>query len=64
MRRTPRPRVEAVRIVDMTSSNSWAEFAGVFCQTRGAFLNHEAAKAELKKEKLRIAASFAAKRAA
>ena len=33
----------------MTSSNSWAEFAGVFCQTRGAFLNHEAAKVELKK---------------
>src|ERR1700686_4613628 len=46
---TPRPRVEAVRIVDMTSSNSWAELAGVFCQTRGAFLNHEAAKVELKK---------------
>ena len=45
----PRPRIEAVRIVDMTSSNSWAEFAGVFCQTRAAFLNHEAAKAELKK---------------
>jgi predicted phage-related endonuclease len=45
----PRPRIEAVRIVDMTSSNSWAEFAGVFCQTRAAFLSHEAAKAELKK---------------
>jgi hypothetical protein len=25
----PRPRVEAVRVVDMSSSNSWAEFAGV-----------------------------------
>jgi predicted phage-related endonuclease len=45
----PRPRIEAVRIVDMTSSNSWAELAGVFCQTRPAFLNHEAAKAELKR---------------
>src|SRR6202045_438145 len=45
----PRPRIEAVRIVDMTSSNSWAEFASVFCQTRAAFLNHEAAKTELKK---------------
>ena len=33
----------------MTSSNSWAEFAGVFCETRATFLNHEAAKAELKK---------------
>src|SRR5450759_1839118 len=46
---TPRPRVEAVRIVDMSSSNSWAELAGVFCQTRAAFLEHDAAKAELKK---------------
>jgi predicted phage-related endonuclease len=45
----PRPRVEAVRVVDMSASNSWAEFAGVFCQTRRAFLNHEAAKVELKK---------------
>jgi len=26
----PKPRVEAVRIVDMTSSNAWAEFAAVF----------------------------------
>jgi predicted phage-related endonuclease len=45
----PRPRIEAVRIVDMSTSNSWAEFAGVFCQTRKAFLDHEAAKIELKK---------------
>src|SRR5712672_3896929 len=45
----PRPRIEAVRIVDMSSSNSWAEFAGVFCRTRTAYLDHDAAKAELKK---------------
>jgi hypothetical protein len=45
----PRPRIEAVRIVDMSSSNSWAEFAGVFCQTRAAYLDHDTAKAELKK---------------
>lgn len=44
----PRPRIEAVRIVDMTSSNSWAEFAGQFRRTRMAFLQHENAKAELK----------------
>jgi predicted phage-related endonuclease len=43
----PKPRIEAVRIVDMTSSNSWAEFAGVFSRTRSAYLEHEAAKAEL-----------------
>jgi hypothetical protein len=44
----PKPRIEAVRIVDMTSSNSWAEFAGVFLRTRPAHLEHEGAKAELK----------------
>ena len=44
----PRPRIEAVRIVDMSSSNSWAEFAAVFRTTRPAFLDHEKSKAELK----------------
>src|SRR5471030_196645 len=42
----PRPRIEAVRIVDMSSSNSWAEFAGVFRNTREAYLDHERAKSE------------------
>jgi len=44
----PRPRIEAVRIVDMSSSNSWAEFAVLFRNTRSAFLDHERAKSELK----------------
>jgi predicted phage-related endonuclease len=44
----PRPRIEAIRIVDMSSSNSWAEFAALFRNTRGAFLHHERAKSELK----------------
>jgi len=44
----PRPRLEAVRIVDMTASNAWAEFAAIFTRTRGAHLEHEQAKAELK----------------
>jgi putative phage-type endonuclease len=44
----PRPRIEAVRIVDMSASNSWAEFAALFRNTRGAFLEHERAKSELK----------------
>ncbi len=44
----PRPRIEALRLVDMNESNSWAEFAGLFCATRSAFLDHERAKAELK----------------
>ena len=44
----PRPRIEAVRIVDMSSSNAWAEFSNVFRRTRDAYLEHENAKAELK----------------
>ena len=44
----PRPRIEAIRIVDMSSSNSWAEFAALFRNTRTAFLDHERAKSELK----------------
>jgi predicted phage-related endonuclease len=44
----PRPRIAAVRIVDMSTSNSWAELAGIFCSTRSAFLEHERSKVELK----------------
>src|SRR5580704_2845852 len=44
----PKPRIEGVRVVDMGSSNSWAEFAALFCSTRAAFLEHERAKTELK----------------
>ena len=44
----PRPSIEAVQMVDMSASNSWAEFADVFRSTRAAFLEHERAKIELK----------------
>jgi predicted phage-related endonuclease len=44
----PKPRIHAVRMVDMSGSNAWAEFAGVFARTRAAYLEHEQAKAELK----------------
>jgi len=44
----PRPRIEAIRIVDMSTSNSWAGFAALFRSTREAFLDHERAKSELK----------------
>ena len=44
----PRPRLAAVRIVDMSASNSWAEFAATFLTTRQAFLDHEKSKSELK----------------
>ena len=44
----PKPRIQAVRIVDMSGSNAWAEFAGIFARTRAAYLEHEQAKTELK----------------
>ena len=44
----PKPRIEAVRIVDMASSNAWGEFAAIFSRTQSAHLEHEQAKAELK----------------
>jgi hypothetical protein len=31
----PKPRLEAVRIVDMSSSNAWAEFAEIYARTGG-----------------------------
>jgi predicted phage-related endonuclease len=45
----PRPRLEALRIVDMSASNSWAEFAATYRRTRPAYQEHEAAKSDLKK---------------
>jgi predicted phage-related endonuclease len=44
----PRPRIEAVRTVDMSGSNAWAEFANLYRLTRPAALEHDRAKAELK----------------
>jgi predicted phage-related endonuclease len=44
----PRPRLEAVRIVDMSGSNAWAEFAGLYRTTRTAAQEHDRAKTELK----------------
>jgi predicted phage-related endonuclease len=45
----PRPRLEAVRSVDMSASNSWAAFSETYRRTRKAHLDHEDAKVELKK---------------
>jgi predicted phage-related endonuclease len=44
----PRPRLEAVRTVDMSGSNAWAEFADLYRLTRPAALDHDRAKTELK----------------
>ena len=45
----PRPRLEAVRVINMSSSNLWAELAATYVRTRSAYGEHELAKAELKK---------------
>jgi hypothetical protein len=44
----PLPKIEATRSVDMSTSNAWAEFAGLYRRTRSAALDHDRAKAELK----------------
>jgi predicted phage-related endonuclease len=44
----PRPRVEAIRTVDMSGSNAWAEFANLYRMTRPAAIDHDRAKSEMK----------------
>jgi predicted phage-related endonuclease len=44
----PKPRIEAVRVADMSASNAWAEFADLFRSTRQPFLEHERSRAEQK----------------
>src|SRR5499433_572536 len=44
----PRARIEAVRTVDMSGSNAWAEFANLYQATRAAAIDHDRAKTELK----------------
>lgn len=44
----PRARIEAVRVVDMSTSNAWAEFSALFRNTRPAHLDHERSRVELK----------------
>jgi predicted phage-related endonuclease len=45
----PQPRLEAVRIVDMSASNAWAQLAATYRRTKPVFDEHEAAKLDLKK---------------
>jgi predicted phage-related endonuclease len=44
----PKPRIEAVRVVDMSASDSWAKFADLYRGTRQAFLDHERSKVGIK----------------
>ncbi|WP_225172423.1 YqaJ viral recombinase family protein [Bradyrhizobium sp. BRP19] len=46
---TPRPRLAAVKVVDMSTSNHWAELAATYLRTRDAHGEHETAKADLKR---------------
>src|SRR5215475_13042076 len=41
----PKPRIDAVRIVDMSASNAWSQFAASFARTHTTFLEHEQVKA-------------------
>jgi predicted phage-related endonuclease len=45
----PRAKLPIVRVIDMSSSNVWAECAALFTRTRTAHAEHEAAKSELKR---------------
>jgi len=44
----PQLKIEACRIVDMSGSNAWADFASLYRLTRSAAIEHERAKAELR----------------
>ena len=44
----PKPNLGAVRVVDMTASNVWADQAAIFRRTRDAYVEHDSAKSELK----------------
>jgi hypothetical protein len=44
----PRPRLQAVRVVDMSSSNAWAKFAAIYRRAREAAIEHERARTEVK----------------
>ncbi|WP_439393015.1 YqaJ viral recombinase family protein [Bradyrhizobium sp. PMVTL-01] len=44
----PRPKLEAVKTVDMSGSNAWAEFASLYRVTLPAANHHNRAKSELK----------------
>jgi predicted phage-related endonuclease len=44
----PKPRLDAIRSVDMSGSNAWAEFSSLFLKTRQAALDHERSKTELR----------------
>ena len=46
---TPRPRIDAVRVVDMAASNLWAELAASFRHTQADYLEHEITRSELKR---------------
>ena len=46
---SPKAKLPIVRVIDMSSSNVWAECAALFTRTRTAHAEHEAAKSELKR---------------
>jgi predicted phage-related endonuclease len=45
---TPRPRLGAMRVVDMSQSNTWGDQAAIYRRTRASYVEHDAARSELK----------------
>ena len=43
-----RPQAKVIRIIDMSASKSWAEFADLFRHTHNAFLANERARTQLR----------------
>lgn len=41
---TPRPKLEAIKVVDMSTSNQWADLAATYLRTREAHGEHETAR--------------------
>jgi hypothetical protein len=44
----PKPNIGALRVVDMSASNAWAEQAAIYRRTRAAYVEHDGARSELK----------------
>lgn len=52
---TPRPRLEAVKVIDISSSNGWAQLAATHLRTQDADHEHVSAQADLKKAEAKSA---------
>jgi hypothetical protein len=54
----PKLRIEAVRMVDMSASNSWAKFAALLRETQGAHADHGACQGRTERTDGRVPLTF------